>query len=343
MTRERGNARTPTVAPLPRSGVREPGNETTQDSRIPDPGSRIPSLSVEIAGIKFAHPVLAAPGPLGFGREVQSVVDLHSFAGFITKSVTLDPRSGHPYPQVVPTAGGWLNSQGLPNHGLAGFLTKDLPYLRTLGIPLIISIAGESVREFVTLAEWLSQEEGLAAVELNVSCPNVDRGLVFGVDPQLTRELVAAVRVVCRYPLFVKLTPNVTDIVPIARAAAAAGADALSLINTLVGLAVDVQTRKPKLGAGTGGLSGPAIRPIAVRMVWEVARHCDTPIIGMGGIATAEDALEFLIAGARAVAVGSAVIDRPGVATEIRAGLVRYLQEHHLDDVAAVTGCLEVP
>src|SRR2546427_4115218 len=156
----------------------------TDAARGPDPGSRIPSLSVDIAGIKFAHPVLAAPGPLGFGREVQSVVDLHSFAGFITKSVTLDPRSGHPYPQVVPTDGGWLNSQGLPNHGLAGFLTKDLPFLRTLGIPLIVSIAGESVREFVTLAEWLSQEEGVAAVELSVSCPHVDRGPGFGVDPQ---------------------------------------------------------------------------------------------------------------------------------------------------------------
>ena len=310
--------------------------------RIPNPESRIPSLSVEVAGIKFAHPVLAAPGPLGFGREVQSVVDLPSFAAFVTKSVTLDPRPGHPYPQVVPTVGGWLNSQGLPNHGLAGFVTKDLPFLRTLRIPLIVSIAGETVREFVTLAEWLSREEGVAAVELNVSCPNVDRGLIFGVDPQLTREVVAAVRAVCTRPLFVKLTPNVTDIVSIARAAEEAGADALSLINTLVGLAIDIQTRRPKLGAGTGGLSGPAIRPIAVRMVWEVARHCQIPVIGMGGIASAQDALEFLIAGARAVAVGSAVIDRPGVAAEIRAGLERYLQEHQVHDIVDVIGSVKV-
>ncbi len=323
-------------------GITDQESRITSGDRGPKPEAWSPSLAGEIAGIRFAHPVLAAPGPLGFGREVQSVVDLRSFAAFITKSVTLDPRPGHPYPQIVPTAGGWLNSQGLPNHGLAGFLAKDLPFLRTLGIPLIVSIAGETVQEFVTLAHCLSQEEGVAAVELNVSCPNVDRGLVFGVDPQLTRDLVAAVRAVCARPVFVKLTPNVTDIVSIARAAEEAGADALSLINTLVGLAIDVQTRRPKLGAGTGGLSGPAIRPIAVRMVWEVARHCRIPVIGMGGVATVEDTLEFLIAGARAVAVGSAVIDRPGVATEIRAGLVRYLQEHDRHDVADVIGRLEV-
>lgn len=309
--------------------------------RSPEPQARSPSLAVQVAGITFAHPVLAAPGPLGFGREVQRVVDLPSFAGVITKSVTLEPRAGHPYPQVVPVAGGWLNSQGLPNRGLAGFVMKDVPFLRTLGIPLIVSIAGETVREFVTLAEWLSREEGVAAVELNISCPNVERGLVFGVDPQLTREVVAAVRAVCAPPLWVKLTPNVTDIVPIARAAEEAGADALSLINTLVGLAIDVHTYRPKLGAGTGGLSGPAIKPIAVRMVWDVARRCRIPVIGMGGIATAEDALEFLIAGARAVAVGSAVIDYPGVVAEIRAGLMRYLQERQIDDIADVIGRLE--
>ncbi len=329
MNRERGNA-----------GTRERKNEPALRSRIPDPGSQIPSLSVEVAGISFAHPVLAAPGPLGFGREVQSVVDLRGFAGFVTKSVTLQPRSGNPYPQVVRTEGGWLNSLGLPNHGLAGFLAKDLPFLRTLGIPIVVSVAGETDEEFTTLAEWLVQEDGVAAIELNVSCPNVERGLAFGVDPQSTRDLVAAVRRVCTRPLFVKLTPNVTDVVSIARAAEDAGADALSLINTLVGLAVDVQTRTPKLGGIVGGLSGPAIRPVAVRMVWEVARSCRIPVIGMGGIVTAEDALEFLIAGARAVAVGSAVIDHPGAAVEIPEGLGRYLHEHGMRDIAEVIGSL---
>ncbi len=331
MNQERGNA-----------GTRERGNATVESSRIPDPGSRIPSLAVEIAGIRFAHPILAAPGPLGFGREVQAVLDLRAFAAFTTKSVTLHPRAGNPYPQVVQTEGGWLNSLGLPNHGLAGFVAKDLPFLRTLAIPIIVSIAGETVEEFVTLAEWLAQEDGVAAIEINVSCPNVDRGLVFGVDAQQTRDLVAAVRGVCPRPLFVKLTPNVTDVVPIARAAQDGGADALSLINTLVGLAIDVHTRRPKLGGITGGLSGPAIRPVAVRMVWDVVRHCALPVIGMGGIASAEDALEFLLAGARAVAVGSAVIDRPGVAADLTGGLVRYLQQHEMSDIAEVIGGLQV-
>src|SRR3989449_10191047 len=172
----------------------------TDAARGPSPQSPVPSLAVEIAGIKFAHPVLAAPGPLGFGREVQSVVDLHSFAGFITKSVTLDPRSGHPYPQVVPTAGGWLNSQGLPNHGLAGFLTKDLPFLRTLRIPLIVSIAGETVREFVTLAEWLSREEGAAAASPNVGSPNSARGPLLPLGPRPSREAGAAAPADCAQP-----------------------------------------------------------------------------------------------------------------------------------------------
>lgn len=326
-----------------RQHVRTPNPEPpTPAVETPNPEPRTPSLAVEVAGIRFAHPVLAAPGPLGFGREVQSVVDLRGFAGFVTKSVTLEPRGGNPYPQIVRTEGGWLNSLGLPNHGLAGFLAKDLPFLRTLGLPILVSIAGETIDEFTTLAQWLVQEDGVAAIELNVSCPNVERGLAFGVDPESTRGLVAAVRGACTRPLFVKLTPNVTDVVPIARAAEDAGADVLSLINTLAGLAVDVQTRAPKLGGIIGGLSGPAIRPVAVRMVWEVARSCRIPVIGMGGIVTAVDALEFLIAGAQAVAVGSAVIDRPGAAAEIREGLSHYLHEHGMRDVAEIVGSLRV-
>jgi dihydroorotate dehydrogenase (NAD+) catalytic subunit len=311
--------------------------------QVPGPRSPVPSLAVEIAGIMFAHPVLSPPGPLGFGREVQAVTDLRSFAGFITKSVTLEPRTGHPYPQIVRTDAGWLNALGLPNHGLAAFLAKDLPFLRTLGIPIIVSIAAESESEFVTVAQWLDQEDGVAAIEANVSCPNVADGMAFGVNPAATHRLVSALRAATVRPLLVKLTPNVTDIVTIARAAEDAGADALSVINTLLGLAIDVSSRRPALGAVTGGLSGPAIRPVAVRMVWEVSRACRIPVVGMGGIATAGDALEFIIAGATAVAVGSAAIDRPTVAAEIRAGLEAYLLEQGIPDIRRVIGSLEIP
>ncbi len=305
-------------------------------------GVGTPSLAVEVAGIKFAHPVLAASGPLGFGRELRSVIDFRTFAGFVTKSVTLEPRSGNPRPQVLKTDAGWFNSVGLQNHGLAVFLTKDLPYLRTLGIPIIVSIAGDTVAEFAALAEWLTKEEGVAGIEVNVSCPNVADGLTFGVDAQRTHELISSVRRCTSLPLLVKLTPNVTDIVVIARAAETAGADALSLINTLVGMSIDVHTRRSRLGTLTAGFSGPAIKPLAVRMVWQVAQACSLPVIGMGGIATAEDALEFLIAGARAVAVGTAAIDQPQIATSIREGLEHYLHEHGVT-LQELIGTLEDP
>lgn len=325
-------------------GVRGQGTAQSESAQLtPDLRPLTPSLSVEIAGITLSNPVLAAPGPLGFGREAQAVVDLRAFGGFVTKSVTVEPRVGHPYPQIVQTPSGWLNSLGLPNHGLAGFITKDLPFLRTLGIPIIVSVAGESVEEFATLVEWISREPGVAAVEVNVACPNVRAGLTFGVDPDLTNLLIATLRPRCAYPLFAKLTPNVTDIVAVARAAEDAGADALALINTITGLSIDVEQRRPKLSAVTGGLSGPAIRPVAVRMVWEVARACRIPVIGMGGIATAEDALEFFIAGARAVAVGSAVIDSPAVASQLCEGLTGYLVRHGLASIIDVVGSLVLP
>ncbi|MBI2973731.1 MAG: dihydroorotate dehydrogenase [Armatimonadetes bacterium] len=322
----------------------EPGikDQTIVQDRSPKPEARSPSLAVEIAGIRFANPVLAAPGPLGFGREVQSVVDLRAFGGFVTKSVTVEPRAGNPYPQVVQTPSGWLNSLGLPNHGLGGFIAKDLPFLRTLGIPIIVSVAGESVDEFVTLVEWVAREADVAAVEVNVACPNVHAGLVFGVDANLTYELISLLRARCPVPLFVKLTPNVTDIAVVARAAQEAGADALALINTIAGLAIDVERRQPKLGGVTGGLSGPAIRPVAVRMVWEAARACTIPVIGMGGITGADDALEFFIAGARAVGVGSAVIDTPNVASQLCEGLTSYLVRHGFSSITDVVGTLEI-
>jgi len=304
------------------------------------PAAGHPSLAVEVAGIRFAHPVLAAPGVLGFGREAQGVTDLRAFGGFITKSITLEAQIGNPVPHMAKTDAGYLNSLGLPNPGLAGFLTREMPFLRTLGIPIIVSAAGHTVGEFVAITEWLNDEPDVAAIELNVSCPNVEAGLTFGVDPGLTRDLVSAVRRVARLPVWVKLTPNVTDITVIARAAEEAGADALSVTNTLVGMAVDVRTRRSKLGTAAGGLSGPAIRPVAVYLAWRVASASRLPVVGTGGIATAEDALEFLIAGARAVAVGTAVIDNPRAADEIRSGLAAYLQAEHLDSVRDIIGTL---
>lgn len=320
---------------------RDPGPSTLHDTlQRSAPGS---SLSVTLAGIQFPTPVLAAPGPLEFGRQVQAVYDLRAFGGIVTKSVTLEPRSGHPGPDVLDVASGWLNAIGLRNPGVAGFIMHDLPFLRTLERPIIVSIAGHRLDEYAEAAEVLSDEAGIAGLEINVSCPNVDDGLLFGTDAKRTRALVEAVRARTVLPLFVKLSPNVTDIGVIARGAADGGADGLALINTLQGLAVDVLTRRPHLGAGIGGLSGPAIKPVALRMVWEVAQQVDLPIIGMGGIATADDAIEFLLCGADAVAVASGVISNPRIAEEITEGLRAYLADRGLLSVADLVGKLQWP
>jgi dihydroorotate dehydrogenase (NAD+) catalytic subunit len=311
----------------------------TRDACPQDPAA--PSLEVTLAGIMFPSPVLSAPGPLEFGRQVQAVYDLRAFGGFITKSVTLEPREGHPGPHTVQVAGGWMNAVGLRNPGVAAFIARDLPFLRTLDRPIVVSVAGRRADDFVAVAELLSSEAGIAGLEVNVSCPNVDDGLVFGTVPARACELVAGVRAVTRLPLFVKLSPNVNDIAAVAEAAANAGADGLTLINTIQALAVDVATRRPRLGAGIGGLSGPAIKPVALRMVWEVAHRVRLPIIGMGGIATAEDAIEFLLCGAHAVGIATAVLDNPRAAEEITDGMRRYLVDHAIPRVADLVGALE--
>jgi len=300
-------------------------------------------LSVTLAGIHFPNPVLCASGPLGHGREVAGVYDLQAFGGFTTKSITLEPREGNPRPDVVEVEGGWLNSVGLKNPGLAAFLTKDLPFLCTLGIPILASLAGHSVQEFCTLAHWLDEAPGVAGLELNTSCPNVADGLYFGTDPGRLHRLVGAVRRVTRKPLFVKLTPNVADIVTLARAAVDAGADGLSLVNTLPAMAIDVHTRRPRLGGITGGLSGPALRPVAVRAVFEVARAVSVPLIGIGGITRAEHAVEFFLAGASAVAIGSANLTNPRAVHEILEGLREYLASQGLRSLRDLVGALEVP
>ncbi len=309
-------------------------------SAVQPAGGVAPALDVTIAGIHFPTPVLAAAGPLGFGREVRGAVDLRAYGGFVTKSVTLEPRRGHPRPDLVEVAGGWLNALGLPNPGVAGFIHRDLPFLRTLGIPVIVSVAGETVEEFRQIVEVLDDEEGVAAVELNVSCPNVRAGRIFGSDPALAAGLVAAVRPLTRRPLFVKLGPLAADIAAVGMAARDAGADALCCLNTLPGLAIDVETRRPLLGAGPGGLSGPPLRPLAVWSVWRVARATALPVIGIGGVRTWEDAAEFLLAGARAVAVASAALDA-GVPQRITSGLRDYVRRQGMAHVGALVGRVE--
>jgi dihydroorotate dehydrogenase (NAD+) catalytic subunit len=289
------------------------------------------------------NPVMTGSGTFGYAEEFEKYFDLNRLGAVVVKTITRLPRAGNPPPRVVETPAGMLNAIGLQNVGIEGFIRDKLPYLRRLAPPLIVNVAGESVEDFRELTKRISDQDGVAGIELNVSCPNVAGGLDFSSDPQLAHRVVRAAREATPLPLIPKLSPNVTDIVTIARAVAEAGADAISLINTLVGMAVDVRTRRPKIGNVTGGLSGPAIRPIAVRMVWQVARAVRLPVIGMGGIVTAEDALEFLIAGATAVAVGTANFIDPEAPVRVIEGLEQYCAANGIRDVRQLIGSLEIP
>ena len=284
------------------------------------------------------NPVMTASGTFGYGSEFTRFFDLNALGAIIVKTVTMQRRQGNPPPRIAETPGGMLNSIGLQNVGIDGFLRDKLPFLRSLRTPLLVNIAGKSVEEFAGLAKRLSDAEGVAGIEVNISCPNVAGGLDFGTDPRLTYEVVRAVRQTTSLPVIPKLSPNVTDITVIARAAADAGADALSLINTILGMAIDLRRRKPKLPGATGGLSGPAIRPIALRMVWEVAQAVTLPIIGIGGIMTGDDAVEFLLAGASAVQVGTANFLDPSAPLKVLAGIESYLARHGFDSVSAIAG-----
>lgn len=296
------------------------------------------NLAVEIAGIPLKNPVMTASGTFGYGTEFTPFFDLDALGAIIVKTVTMYPRTGNPPPRVAETPAGMLNSIGLQNVGIDGFLREKLPFFRTLATPLIVNIAGKSVEEFADLAKRLSDAEGVTGIELNISCPNVAGGLDFGTDPRLTYEVVRAVRQTTSLPVIPKLSPNVTDVTVIARAAAEAGADALSLINTVVAMVIDVWSRKPKLPGATGGLSGPAIRPIAVRMVWEVAQAVSIPLIGIGGIMSGEDAVQFLLAGASAVQVGTANFLDPLAPMKVLAGIEDYLNRQGVDDVTSLIG-----
>ncbi len=298
-------------------------------------------LSVRLGRIALANPILVASGTFGYVREMAGFVDLPGLGGVIPKTVTLHPRAGNPTPRTVETASGLLNAIGLDNDGIEHFRREHLPYLRTLGTAVIANVAGEDEDGFVAMTAMLNDESGLAAVELNLSCPNVSRGLDLGIDPFAVERVVRRCREAGTLPIIAKLTPNVTDIVSIARAAHNGGADAVSLVNTFRGLAIDWRRRRPILAYDVGGLSGPAIKPLALRMVWDVARALpDLAIMGIGGISSTTDALEFLIAGASAVQVGTATFADPTVAGRIVTELPNALDEAGVRSVGQLVGTL---
>lgn len=302
-----------------------------------------PRLETEIAGVRFQNPVWTASGTFGYGREFAHLIDLNQLGAIVVKGISPEPMEGNPPPRIYECESGMLNAIGLQNVGARRFLSEKLPFLRTLRARCIVNVFAYSTEDYVRCIEILNAGDGIAAYELNISCPNTRcGGIVYGSDPKLTEEVVAASKRAARYPLLVKLSPNVTDITVFAKAAEAAGADALSLVNTFVGMSIDVETRTPRLSNVTGGLSGPAIRPVAVRMVFQASRAVRIPVVGLGGIATAEDALEYFIAGARAVQVGTANFYDPGTSLRIVAGLREYCQRKrlHLSDLI---GSLKIP
>jgi len=299
-------------------------------------------MAVTIGGLALKNPVMTASGTFGYAREFESLFDLNRLGAIIVKGLALKPVKGNPPPRIVETACGMLNAIGLENVGIDAFETEKMPFLRTLKPPVIANIYGTTVEEYAALAERIETIDGIAALEVNISCPNVKAGgVVFGVDPLAAARVVAATRKKTRKTVIVKLSPNVTDIAVIARSVEQAGADAISLINTLTGMAIDIETRRPRLANITGGLSGPAIKPVALRMVWQVARTVRVPVIGIGGIRRAEDAIEFFIAGATAVQIGTANFIDPRTALDVIAGIKRYLTEHGIKDVADLVGTLE--
>jgi len=304
-------------------------------------GNRLPSLAVSIGGLNLRNPVMPASGTFGYGEEYAPFADLNRLGAVVTKCISLRPRAGNPPPRIMETPAGMLNAVGLQNVGVKAFISEKLPYLKKFDVPVIVNIFGEAVDEYAAVAEALSRAGGVHALEVNISCPNVKKGgIAFGARPESAAEVTAAVRGSTDLPVIVKLTPNVTDIVEIALAAESAGAHALSLINTLLGMSVDVERRVPHLANVTGGLSGPAVRPVAVRMVWQVAGRVKVPVIGVGGIADAAGALEFLIAGASAVQVGTGQFMNPRTILDVIEGIGAYLVRHGMKDVRDLVGSL---
>lgn len=293
----------------------------------------MPRLDVQLNRLRLKNPILVASGTFGYAREMTAYADFAQLGGIIPKTVTPLPRPGNPTPRTVETASGLLNSIGLDNDGLETFIDKHLTHLLGLGTSIIANIAGKNTAEFVAMARRLNEFPALAALELNISCPNVSGGVDYGTNPKMTAEVVSAVREACDLPVIAKLTPNVTSIVEIAKAASEAGADALSLINTFQGLAVNWRKRSPVLGNGIGGLSGPAIKPLALRVVWQVAQAVKTPIIGIGGIQSIDDVMEFIVCGATAVQIGTANFYNPTLATSLVGQLHSILEQDGCESV----------
>ena len=304
-----------------------------------------PDMKVSLAGLQLANPVIGASGTFGYGIEFEEIVALERIGGFVTKGISLEPMAGHAAPRIIQTAAGMLNAIGLQNVGVEEFISRKLPPLKRYPrCNVIVNVFGYTVGEYIAVIERLNLAQGIAAYELNVSCPNVHAGgMAFGSDPGSLEYLVARAKKASTRPLIVKLSPNVTSIAHMAKIAAGAGADAVSLTNTFLAMAIDTETRRPRLTNITGGLSGPAIKPIALRMVYETAKAVAIPILGMGGIVTAEDAVEFLLAGATAVEVGTASYADPRAVERLAKGLESWCRGHGVEKVSTLTGALEIP
>jgi dihydroorotate dehydrogenase (NAD+) catalytic subunit len=291
--------------------------------------------------LSLNNPVLTASGTCGYGKELADWMDLKALGGLVTKTVTRKPRAGNPSPRTCETASGMLNAIGLQNVGIERFIAEKLPWLHSLGVSLIVNIAGETVEDFADLAAAFNEQNGVNALELNISCPNVAHGLDFATNPVQTKAVLEAVRSVTALPVIAKLSPNVTDIRPIALAAQEGGADALSMTNTFIGMAIDIERRRPVIANLTGGLSGPAIKPLSLLAVYRCAQTVQIPIIGIGGIRTAADAIEYLLAGASAVQVGTATFVQPDVAAQVLRGIEEYMQKHNINSVREIIGALD--
>jgi dihydroorotate dehydrogenase (NAD+) catalytic subunit len=298
-------------------------------------------LKVNLGKLKLNNPVMTASGTVGYGREYSEFIDLNKLGALVVKGISLKPMQGNPTPRICETPSGMLNAIGLQNPGLKGFLRHQLPFLRNLKTKVIVNILGNSIDDYIRLSEGL-ENAGIDGIELNVSCPNVKKGgIAFGTDPRVFEELISKVRKRVTLPLITKLSPNVTDITLFARIAQDAGADVISLINTITGMSINTKTRRPRLANTTGGLSGPAIRPVAVRMVWECYRSVDIPIIGMGGILSSEDAVEFMLAGASAVAVGTGNFINPGITMDVLKGMKSYISSEGFHSAKQLTGAMK--
>jgi dihydroorotate dehydrogenase (NAD+) catalytic subunit len=300
------------------------------------------NLRVNLGKLKLKNPVMTASGTFGYGDEYAEFIDLDKLGAIVVKGLSLRPRAGNPPPRIAETPAGMLNAIGLQNIGIDNFIKKKLPFLKKFNTPVIVNFFGDSISEYVKAAEKLNSVPGIHALEMNISCPNKQEGWsIFGTDPKVTFKVVNEVRKVTDLTLIVKLSPNVTDIALMAKTAEDAGADVLSVINTLTGLAIDIKTKRPKLGNVTGGLSGPAIKPIAVRMVWECYNAVKIPIIGMGGIVSPEDAMEFILAGASAIAVGTGNFINPGITVDIIKGIKSYMSSQGAGSLKDITGKVE--